>query len=71
VLNNLAVHFADSNRPELALHYFHNALEVTLRAGEGRHQLARQVFSHMRAVCRKAGFDEESEYRQLETMVAR
>lgn len=71
VLNNLAVHFADSDRPELALHYFHNALEVTLRAGEGRHQLARQVFSHMRAVCRKAGFDEESEYRQLETMVAR
>jgi tetratricopeptide (TPR) repeat protein len=71
ILNNLAVHFADSDRPELALHYFHNALEVTLHAGEARHQLARQIFSHMRNVCRKATFDEESEYRQLELMVAR
>jgi len=71
ILNNLAVHFADSDRPELALHYFHNALEVTLHAGEGRHQLARQIFSHMQNVCRKAGFDEQSEYQQLELMVAR
>ncbi len=71
VLNNLAVHFAQSDRPELALHYFHNALEVTQHAGEGRHQLARQIFSHIRAVCRKAGFDEETEYRQMELMVNR
>lgn len=70
VLNNLAVHFAQSD-PELALHYFQNALEVTQRAGEGRHQLARQIFSHIRSVCRKAGFDEESEYRQMELMVNR
>jgi tetratricopeptide (TPR) repeat protein/DNA-directed RNA polymerase subunit RPC12/RpoP len=71
VLNNLAVHFAESDRPELALHYFRNALEVTQHAGEGRHQLARRIFSHIRAVCRKAGFDEESEYRQMEMMVNR
>jgi hypothetical protein len=71
VLNNLAVHFAQSDRPELALHYFHNSLEVTQHAGEGRHQLARQIFSHIRAVCRKAGFDEETEYQQMELVVNR
>ena len=43
ILNNLAIHFADTGRPELALHHFHRALETMLYAGERRFELARQV----------------------------
>jgi tetratricopeptide (TPR) repeat protein len=66
VLNNLAVHYAESGRPELALHHFHNALAVLLRADpERRYGVARQIFVTMSDVCRKAGFGEADEYRQM------
>ena len=71
ILNNLAIHFADSGRPELAMYHFHHALEVVLHAGEGRYDLARQVFANMKRACRKSGFAEANEYEQMEAMVLR
>jgi tetratricopeptide (TPR) repeat protein/phage FluMu protein Com len=69
VLNNLAVHFADSGRPELALHYFRNALAALKGAGPERFTLARQIFGHMTKVCRKANFAEAETYQLMQNMV--
>ncbi|MCR4413976.1 MAG: tetratricopeptide repeat protein [Thermoguttaceae bacterium] len=71
ILNNLAIHFAESGRPELALHHFHQSLAVVRQAGEGRFELARKVFGNIKTVCRKAGFAEADEYEQMETLVLR
>ena len=70
ILNNLAVHFADTGRPELALHHFRNALAVVKYAGPERYVLARQIFSNMSDACRKAGFAEAKEYQQMRHMVS-
>jgi hypothetical protein len=71
ILNNLAIHFAESGRPELALYHFHQSLAVVRYAGEGRFELARKVFGNLKTVCRKAGFAEADEYEQMETLVLR
>jgi hypothetical protein len=66
ILNNLAVHFADTGRPELALYHFHHALAALREADPGvRYDVARQVLVSMSEVCRKAGFGEAEEYRQM------
>jgi|GEM_PF-3255439 len=66
ILNNLAVHFADTGRPELALYHFHQALAALRDADPGaRYDVARQVLVNMSEVCRKAGFGEAEEYRQM------
>ena len=70
ILNNLAVHFADRGRPELALYHFREALAVLKRAGPQRFELATRVFSNMSRVCRKAGFEEADEYEQMQHLVS-
>ena len=70
ILNNLAVHFADRGRPELALHHFREALAVFKLAGPERFELATRVFSNMSHVCRKAGFEEADEYDQMQHLVS-
>lgn len=69
ILNNLAVHFADSGKTELALEYFRNALAVLKFAGPERFDVARQVFTNMSAACRKAAFAEAAEYEQMLELV--
>jgi len=69
ILNNLAVHFADTERPELALEYFRGALDVLKTAGPDRFALARQVLSHMEATCQEAGFAEAEEYETMQALV--
>jgi tetratricopeptide (TPR) repeat protein len=69
ILNNLAVHFADTGRTELALDHFRSALAVVKTAGSQRYALARQVLSHMSDACRRAGFDEAQEYEQMHNLV--
>ncbi len=69
VLNNLAVHFADSDKPETALEYFRTSLAALKNAGPERFALARQVLSHMDAACRRAGFEEADEYRHMQQAV--
>ncbi len=70
ILNNLAVHFADRGRPELALYHFREALAVLKLAGPERFELATRVFSNMSHVCRKAGFEEADEYDQMQHLVS-
>ena len=70
ILNNLAVHFADTDRPRLALYHFRNALAVVKVAGPERFELATRVFSSMSRVCRKAGFEEAVEYEQMQHLVS-
>ena len=70
ILNNLAAHFADRGRPELALHHFRQALAVFKLAGPERFELTRRVFSNMSHVCRKAGFEEADEYDQMQHLVS-
>lgn len=66
ILGNLAVHFAESGRPELALAHFRNALACLRGADpEPRYRLARQMLGQMSDVCRKASFGEADEYRQM------
>ena len=66
ILNNLAVHFADTGRPERALDHFHHALAALREADpRARYEVARQVLVNMSEVCRKAGFGEAEEYRQM------
>lgn len=62
ILNNLAVHFADGRKPELALDHFRNALAVLKLAGPERFEVARRVFANMSDACRAAGFAEAEEY---------
>jgi len=62
ILNNLAVHFADSRRTELALEYFRDALLVAKSAGAAREPLVRKILSHMETACRDARFAEADEY---------
>jgi tetratricopeptide (TPR) repeat protein len=69
ILNNLAVHFADTGRPELALEYFRGALDVVKTAGPERFTLARQVLSHMESTCQEAGFTEAEEYGAMQALV--
>jgi tetratricopeptide (TPR) repeat protein len=69
IRNNLAVHFSDSGRPELALEHFRSALDALKYAGPDRFALARQVFSNMHNVCRKAGFPEADEYAKMQDSV--
>jgi len=69
ILNNLAVHFADTNRPETALHWFRNALAVVKASGGERFSVARQIFSHMSDVCQQAGFAEAEQYRKMQNLV--
>lgn len=69
ILNNLAVHFADSGKPELALDHFRNALAFLKFAGPDRFEVARQVFANMREACRTAGFAEAAEYDQMLELV--
>ncbi len=69
VLNNLAVHFADSGRPELALDHFRSALDVLKFAGPERFNLARRIFAHMESTCRKARFAEADEYKWMQQAV--
>jgi len=68
-LNNLAVHFADKGRFELALHHFRNALEAVKYAGPERYAVAQQVFANMSAACRKGGLAEAEEYEQMQHLV--
>lgn len=66
ILNNRAVHLADAGHGELALHHFRNALEAVKQAGpDQRYELTRTIFANMSQVCRKAGFAEADEYRQM------
>ena len=69
ILNNLAVHFADTGRPERALFHFREALAAARDAGPERFALARRIFATMSEVCRKAGFAEADEYRRMQSMV--
>jgi tetratricopeptide (TPR) repeat protein len=69
VLNNLAVHFADSDKTETGLEYFRRALAAFKDAGPERFALAKKVLSHMEAACRKAGFEEADEYRRMQDAV--
>jgi tetratricopeptide (TPR) repeat protein len=62
ILNNVAVHFADSGKTETALEHFRAALGAIKLAGAQRFTLAEQVFSHMENACRKSGFPEADEY---------
>lgn len=68
-LNNLAVHFADKGRFELALHHFRNALDAVKHAGPERYAVAQKVFSNMSAACRKGGLAEAEEYEQMQHLV--
>jgi Tfp pilus assembly protein PilF len=70
IRNNLAVHFADSGRPQLALEHFRGALAALKSAGPDRFALARRVFSHMQSLCRKSGFPEANEYALMQDQVA-
>jgi hypothetical protein len=69
ILNNLAVHFAETGRTELALDHFRGALAVIKQAGPERFALARQVLTHMADACRKAGFAEAEEYQKMRDLV--
>ena len=69
ILNNLAVHFADKGRFELALHHFRNALEAIKYAGPERYAVAQKVFSNMSAACRKGGLAEAEEYEKMQHLV--
>ena len=69
ILNNLAVHFADTGRTELALDHFRGALAVIKQAGPERFALARQVLTHMADACRKADFAEAEEYQRMRDLV--
>ncbi|MBN2578160.1 MAG: hypothetical protein JXB10_04140 [Pirellulales bacterium] len=69
ILNNLAVHFSDRGRPELALYHFRHALAAARFAGPERFVLARKIFNNMSNVCRKAGFPEAEMYRQMGNMI--
>ena len=70
ILNNLAVHFADRGRIELALEHFRDALAELKLAGPDRFELARQVLANMGDACRKAGFEEAEEYEQMHGLVS-
>jgi tetratricopeptide (TPR) repeat protein len=69
VLNNLAVHFSDSDKPETALEFFRKSLAALKDAGPERFALAKKVLSHMEAACRKAGFEEADEYNRMQAAV--
>ena len=70
IINNLAIHFADTDRPELALHHFRQALAVVKVAGTDRFAIARQIFVNMSGVCKEAGFAEADEYQRMQSMVS-
>jgi tetratricopeptide (TPR) repeat protein len=69
ILNNLAVHFADTGQTDLALDHFRASLGVLRLAGPERFALAGQVLSHMSAACRKAGYEEADEYDTMKNLV--
>jgi len=71
ILNNLAVHFAESRKTETALEYFRSALGAIKFAGAQRQSLAAQVFSHMEHACQKSGFPEADEYAFMRDSVTR
>jgi tetratricopeptide (TPR) repeat protein len=68
-LNNLAVHFADRGRYELALFHFRGALEAVKYAGPERYDVAQKIFSNMSAACRKGGLAEAEEYEEMQHLV--
>jgi tetratricopeptide (TPR) repeat protein len=70
VLNNLAVHFAQSGRTEQALEHFRQALSEMRLAGPRRFALSRQVLGHMGAACRRASYDEAEEYERMHQLVS-
>jgi tetratricopeptide (TPR) repeat protein/DNA-directed RNA polymerase subunit RPC12/RpoP len=69
ILNNLAIHFADSKRPELALYYFREALGTAKIAGPERFTLAMRILANMADTCRDAGFAEANSYQRMQQMV--
>jgi tetratricopeptide (TPR) repeat protein len=69
IRNNLAIHFADSRRPELALEHFRGALQSLREAGPDRFKLARQVFSNMHSLCEQSRFPEAAEYAMMRDTV--
>lgn len=70
ILNNLAVHFAESNRTELALDHFRSALGVLKSAGPERYKLAQQVLKNMSDACRTANYAEADEYDRMRSQVS-
>jgi tetratricopeptide (TPR) repeat protein len=68
-VNNLAVHFADTGKLDLALHHFRNALATVKYAGPERFAVAQKIFSNMSAVCRQAGLPEAEEYDRMQHLV--
>jgi tetratricopeptide (TPR) repeat protein len=70
ILNNLAVHFAESGRYDLALDHYRSALGVLKLAGPERFNLAKQVLANMGDACRKAKYDEADEYDRMRTLVS-
>ncbi len=69
MLNNLAVHFADTGRVDLALYHFRTALAAVKYAGPARFKVAQKILSNMGDVCRKAGLDEADEYQRMQHLV--
>jgi len=69
ILNNLAVHFDDRKKPELALHHFREALAAVKYSGTGRFAVARQILANMSRACRNAGFEEAKDYDQMQYLV--
>lgn len=69
ILNNLAIHFAESGRTELALEHFRNALAALKTAGPERFELANRILGTMSDVCRQAGFEEADEYAAMRQYV--
>lgn len=70
ILNNLAVHFADSGRTEIALEHFRDALAVLKQAGPEKFALAREVLTHMSDACRAANLEEADEYERMRSLVS-
>jgi tetratricopeptide (TPR) repeat protein len=69
ILNNLAVHFAETGRTEMALDHFRSALGVLKSAGPERYKLAQQVLTTMGQACRDAKYEEADEYDRMRTLV--
>lgn len=69
ILNNLAVHFSESGRPELALYWFREALGMAKMAGPERFRLATRILGNMGDTCRGAGFAEADFYQRMQHMV--
>lgn len=67
--NNLAVHFSESGRPQLALEHFRGALAALKTAGPERFEIATKILGHMSDTCRYAGYEEADEYAAMQQFV--